>query len=160
MVSDKINEKRYINFICIALICCIFQTSWQMVNTYYWNKNIEYMRNELQNYNGLLYIPSEHEEISGFHNKELRRYIWHGIFPATSILFSKEYKQKTLLLSYDKPQDPGNGTFRNILYVISDKKISIPFGAVVDIKNQYWDLTDCAKALDKYNKENNIETDR
>ncbi len=160
MVSDKINEKRYINFICIALICCIFQTSWQMVNTYYWNKNIEYMRNELQNYNGLLYIPSEHEEISGFHNKELRRYIWHGIFPATSILFSKEYKQKTLLLSYDKPQDPGNGTFRNRLYVISDKKMSIPFGTAIDIKNDYWDLTDCAKALDKYNKENKIETDR
>lgn len=160
MVSDRINENRYINFLCIALICCIFQTGWQMVNTYYWNKNIEYMQNELQNYKELLYIPSEHEEISGFHNKELRRYIWHGIFPATSILFSKEYKQKTLLLSYDKPQDPGNGTFRNRLYVISDKKMSIPFGTAIDIKNDYWDLTECAKELDKYNKENKIKTDR
>ena len=160
MVSDRINENRYINFLCIALICCIFQTGWQMVNTYYWNKNIEYMQNELQNYKKLLYIPSEHEEISGFHNKELRRYIWHGIFPATSILFSKEYKQKTLLLSYDKPQDPGNGTFRNRLYVISDKKMSIPFGTAIDIKNDYWDLTECAKELDKYNKENKIKTDR
>lgn len=160
MVFDRINENRYINFLCIALICCIFQTGWQMVNTYYWNKNIEYMQNELQNYKELLYIPSEHEEISGFHNKELRRYIWHGIFPATSILFSKEYKQKTLLLSYDKPQDPGNGTFRNRLYVISDKKMSIPFGTAIDIKNDYWDLTECAKELDKYNKENKIKTDR
>lgn len=160
MISYRINEKRYINFLCIALICCIFQTGWQMVNTYYWNKNIEYMQNELQNYKELLYIPSEHEEISGFHNKELRRYIWHGIFPATSILFSKEYKQKTLLLSYDKPQDPGNGTFRNRLYVISDKKMSIPFGTAIDIKNDYWDLTECAKELDKYNKENKIKTDR
>lgn len=160
MVSDRINENRYINFLCIALICCIFQTGWQMVNTYYWNKNIEYMQNELQNYKELLYIPSEHEEISGFHNKELRRYIWHGIFPATSILFSKEYKQKTLLLSYDKPQDPGNGTFRNRLYVISDKKMAIPFGTAIDIKNDYWDLTECAKELDKYNKENKIKTDR
>lgn len=160
MVSDRINENRYINFLCIALICCIFQTGWQMVNTYYWNKNIEYMQNEMQNYKELLYIPSEHEEISGFHNKELRRYIWHGIFPATSILFSKEYKQKTLLLSYDKPQDPGNGTFRNRLYVISDKKMAIPFGTAIDIKNDYWDLTECAKELDKYNKENKIKTDK
>ena len=160
IVSDKINENRYINLICIALVCCIFQSVWQMVNTYYWNKNINYMKNELQNSNELLYIPSEHPELSGFHNKELRRYIWHGIFPATSILFTEEYKQKTLLLSYDEQQDPGNGTFRDILYVISDKKISIPFGAVVDIKNDYWDLTDCAKALDEYNKENKIKTNR
>ena len=158
--ANIINKNRYTNFICIALICCIFQTSWQIVNTYYWNKNIEYMQNELHNYKGLLYIPSEHKEISGFHNKELRRYIWHGIFPATSILFSKEYKQKTLLLSYDKPQDPGNGTFRNRLYVISDKKMAIPFGTAIDIKNDYWDLTECAKELDKYNKENKIKTDR
>ena len=160
MISNKINENRYTNFLCIALICCIFQTSWQIVNTYYWNKNIEYMQNELQNYKGLLYIPSEHEEISGFHNKELRRYIWHGIFPATSILFSKEYKQKTLLLSYDKTQDPGNGTFRNRLYVISDKKMSIPFGTAIDIKNDYWNLTECAEELDRYNKKNKIKTDR
>ena len=118
------------------------------------------MKNEMQNSNELLYIPSEHPELSGFHNKELRRYIWHGIFPATSILFTEEYKQKTLLLSYDEQQDPGNVTFRDILYVISDKKISIPFGAVVDIKNDYWDLTDCAKALDEYNKENKIKTNR
>ena len=159
MISAKVNDKKYTNLIIVALICCIFQTAWQMVDTYYWNQNIKYMKNELLSYNGVLYVPSEHEEISGFHNKQLRRYIWHGIFPVTSILFSEDYKQKTLLLSYDEPQDPGNGTFRSLLYVIDDKKMSVPFGTIIDIKNDYWDLTDCANSLYKYNKENNIKTD-
>lgn len=158
MISDKINYKKYSNFICIALMCCIFQTTWQMVNTYYWHQNIKYMNSELSVSNEVLYIPSEHEEISGFHNKELRRYIWHGVYPVTSILFSENYNQKTLLLTYDEQQDPGNGTYRNLLYVISDKKMSVPFGAAIDIKNYYWDLTNCANALDNYNKENNIKT--
>ncbi len=160
ITSDRINNKKYIDLICIALICCIFQTTWQIVNTFYWNKNIEYMKNELSNYKGLLYVPSEHDEISGFHSEELRRYIWHGIYSVTGILFSNEHKQKTLLLSYDEEQDPGNSPCREFLYVNSDEKMSVPFGTVIDIKNKYWDLTDCAKALDKYNKENNIKTNK
>lgn len=118
------------------------------------------MKNELLETNELLYIPSEHEELSGFHNEKLRRYIWHGIFAATSILFSDTYKQKTLLLNYDEIQDPGNNNFRNRLYVVpyNNSEMSIPFGTTISIKNDFWDLTDCAAALDKYNKEHNIET--
>lgn len=159
-ISNRFNNIKYINFICVALICCIFQSCWQMVDTYYWNKNIEYMKQELNKTNALLYIPSEHEEISSFHNEQLRRYIWHGIFTATSVLFSDTYEQRTLLMNYDENQDPGNGTFRNFLYVTpwNPSVMSMPFGAYISVKNKFWDLTDCAAALDKYNKDNNIET--
>ncbi len=159
-ISDKFHTIKYINFICVALICCIFQNCWQLVDTYYWNKNIEYMKQELDKTDALLYIPSEHEEISGFHNEQLRRYIWHGIYAATSILFSDTYEQRTLLMNYDENQDPGNGTFRNFLYVTpwNPSVMSMPFGTYISVKNKFWDLTDCAAALDKYNKENNIET--
>ncbi len=161
LTKKEINNTKISNLICIVLICGITQNCWQMVNTYYWDKNIQYMKQELNNTDDLLYIPSEHEEISSFHNEHLRRYIWHGIFAATSILFSDSYKQKTLLLNYDEKQDEGNNNFRNLLYVVpgDSNTISIPFGTKVSIKNTYWDLTDCAAALDKYNKAHNIKTD-
>lgn len=148
------------NLICIILLCCITQTCWQMVNTYYWDKNIQYMKSELKKHDGPLYIPSEHPEIANFFNDELRRYIWHSTYTFTSILFSDTYEQKTLLMHYDEKIDEGNLTFRDALYVKSDvpNAMSIPFGTTIDIKNKYWDLTKCAVALDKYNKENNIQT--
>ena len=160
-ILNKKNNKVVIsNFICITLLCGIFQTCWQIVNTYYWDKNIQYMKSELKKHDGPLYIPSEHPEIANFFNDELRRYIWHSTYTFTSILFSDTYEQKTLLMHYDEKIDEGNLTFRDALYVKSDvpNAMSIPFGTTIDIKNKYWDLTKCAVALDKYNKENNIQT--
>ena len=158
----KTNEIKFTNYICIILLCGIFQTCWQVVNTYYWDKNIQYLKDELNKCEELLYIPAEHEVISDFHHPDLRRYIYHGIYAATSILVSETYKQKTLLVNYDENQDDGNLSFRNRLYVYPNEKnkMSIPYGAEISIKNKFWDLTECAKALDKYNKEHNIQTDR
>jgi hypothetical protein len=163
-ISDLTNKKYsptiLSNLICIVLLCGITQSCWQIVNTYYWDKNIQYMKSELVNHNKPLYIPSEHPEIANFFNKELRRYIWHSSYAFTSILFSDTYEQKTLLMHYDQKIDDGNLTFREALYVKPNvsNAISIPFGTTIDIKNKYWDLTKCAEALDKYNKENNIQT--
>lgn len=163
-ISDRyrteINYTKYTNLICIVLLCGIVQTIWQYNNTYYWHKNILYMKEELAKTNDLLYIPTEHEEMSGFHNEQLRRYIWHGVFTPTSILFSDTYEQKTLLMTYDIQQDPGNTIDRAALYVRPDDsgQMSLSFGSIIDIKNKYWDLTKCAKALDEYNKQNNIQT--
>lgn len=160
----KINETslvNYTNLIIIVLICSIFQTFWQCVNTYYWDKNIQYMKTELQKEESFLYIPPKNESLSGFHNEELRRYIWHGAFTATSILFSNNYEQKNILMIYDEQVDAGNVIDRKALYVDNEnKKFSAPFGVYIDIKNKFWDLTKVAEALNKYNKENNIETYR
>ena len=64
--------------------------------------------------------------------------------------------------NYDKIQEDGNLTFRERLYVYPnvENKMSVPYGATINIKNKFWDLTNCAKELDKYNKEHNIQTDR
>ena len=131
-----------------------------MVHTYYWNKNIQYMKNELASVESPLYIPSEHDEISSFNNNQLRRYIWHGIYACTSILFSDTYEQKTLLMHYDEEVDAANHTCREYLYVIQDQEnmMNVPFNTMIDIKNRFWDLTKSAEALDKYNKEHNINT--
>lgn len=157
IINRPINQIRISNFICISLICCIFQTCWQMVNTYYWNENISYMKKELANENSELYIPEEHEEIASFFNPELRRYIWHGVYPATSIIFSDTYELKTLLVSYKESLSDGDVNERENLFV-ADGKMRVPFGANLDLKNEFWDLTKCAEALDKFNKENSIET--
>ncbi len=156
----QIDYTKYTNLICIVLLCGITQTFWQINNTYWWDKNIQYMKEELNRENSLLYIPAEHEVISDFHNEQLRRYIWHGSFTPTSILFSDDYEQKTLLMTYDIQQDEGNVIRRDLLYVKPDNsgQMSMAFGSVVDIQNKYWDLTKCAKALDEYNKKNNIQT--
>ena len=140
-------------------MCGIMQTAWQLVDTYYWDKNIQYMKSELNKTQDLLYIPSDHEEISSFFNPALRRYIWHGVFTSTSILFSESYEQKTLLLNYDEPIDGGNGSYREFLYIPKNNPdmIAIPWGWF-NIKNKFWDLTKCADALKKYDIEHNIES--
>lgn len=155
----KINKVLLSNFTCIALLCGTFQSCWQMVNTYYWDKNIQYMKSELAKHDEILYLPSEHPEIGYFHNEDLRRYIIHGAYTFTSILFSDEYAPKTVLMTYDEQLDAGDNPFREALYVAPEENtISIPYGTKVQIVNKYWDLTEFAQALDKYNKENNIQT--
>ena len=159
IMKPEYNFIRWHNLLCIALLLVSFQTLWQINNTFYWNKNIQYMKRELAKSNSPLYIPKQHKEISNFMNEDLRRYIWHSVYPVTSILFSDTYKQKTLLLNYDDIHQEGNLTFRHLLYVPKNSiKISLPFGIYADIKNDYWDLTDCAKALDEYNKKHKIKT--
>lgn len=158
--NKKYPPKVISNLICIVLLCGITQSCWQITSTYYWDKNIHYMKNELNKTDELLYLPAEHELIADFHTPTLRRYIWHGAYAFTSILFSESYEQKTLLVNYDKEQDAGNLTFRERLYILPQDKnyMMIPYGRVIKIKNRFWDLTKCAEALDKYNKENNIQT--
>lgn len=160
LIKKEINQTKFSNFICIVLLCGITQTCWQMVNTYYWNQNIQYMKNELASVETPLYIPSEHKEISSFHNNQMRRYIWHSIYTCTSILFSDSYKQKTILMHYDNEVEEANYPCREYLYVIQDleNQMKVPYNTMIDIKNRFWDLTECAKALDEYNKQNNIQT--
>ncbi len=160
-IKDVLNKPenitRTINLICICLVCGIFQANWQMVNSFFWQQNIQYMRNVLNNSDEVLYIPEEHEEVSSFFNDELRRYIWHGMYPAMSILFSETYEQKTLLSVYGETLTDGDVTQRENFYVHEDVLV-VPFGVWLKQKNAFWDLTKCAEAVDKYNTEHNIHT--
>ena len=62
---------------------------------------------------------------------------------------------------YDVQPDAGNVIERGDLFVDLEKgKMSVPFGAYIDIKNKFWNLTNVAIALDEYNKENNIKTNK
>lgn len=158
-IKVKSNTVLLTNFLIITLLCGTAQTIWQINNTYYWDKNIRYLKKELAKCEELLYIPSEHKEISSFGNQYKRRYIWHSVYAPVGILFSPEYKQKTLLVNYDETAEEGNLTFRESLYVLEDSenKMSIPFSEIIDIKNEFWDLTECAKALNEYNQKTNIK---
>lgn len=162
LFKKPLNYTKLTNYICIVLLCGIAQSCWQMAGTYFWDKNIQYMKSELNKTNDLLYIPSEHEEISGFHNPQLRRFIWHGLLTKSSILFSDTYEQKTLLMSYDKQMDNGNYNYREELYYAEgeDNKISLPYGGLYDIKNRFWDLTKCAEALRQYDIEHHIHDNK
>lgn len=160
--KKEINVVKFQNYICIVLVCGIFQTSWQIVNTYFWDKNIRYLKYELFQAKEPLYLPFEHQEISSFFNPELRRYIWYNVYTPTSILFADSNKPMTLLTGYEGDAPDGNLSLREKLYVVPDKQnaLFIPMGAEINIKNRYWDLTEAAIALDIYNKENNIQTER
>lgn len=159
VLKKEIDEVKLHNLFCIVLVLGIFQTCWQMINSYYWNENIQYMNRVLNKSTTPLFIPSQHKEISSFNNNKLRRYIWHCVYSVTSIAFSETYKQKTLLVNYDKINEKDNFTFREVLYIPAnnDNLMVVPLGGnAINVKNQFWDLTDCAKALKKYDKENNI----
>ena len=158
--SSGRHDALIVNSFCIITVCCIFQMFWQINHTYLWDKNIKYMKSELANFGDILYIPSEHEEISTFWNKDFRKYIWHSVYTSTSILFSDSYKPKSLLMHYDEEYDENNHPFREYLFVPKNSNgiIVVPVGAPLYIKNEFWDLTDFAEALDKYNSENNIKT--
>lgn len=146
-----------------TLLCGITLSAWQMVHTYYWNVNIEYMKKSLANCDKILYIPEEYDakdEISSFHNRNLRRYIWLANYASTALCLDSDYKIKHFLVHYANSDDI-NPSLREYLYVVpEDKQISIPYNMErVNIKNKFWDLTDCAEALHRYNKDNNVKTD-
>lgn len=159
----KVSEIKMQNFMCIILLCGITQTCWQLVHCYYFDQNIQFMKKELAKSEKLLYVPEEHEEISGIKNNQLHRYIYPSIFAATSILFSENYEQKVLLSHYFTPID--FVTFRNRLFVVKNPSgsqneiISIPQDSYVRIKNRFWDLTECAKAVEQDNNAKNIKED-
>lgn len=161
-LKKEINPVKLQNCFCVVLICGIFQSCWQIVNTYYWDKNIKYLKQELSNCSEPLYLPFEHEEISGFFNYKLRRYIWHCVYTPTAILFSDNKKRTILLTGYEEEPDDGNLSLREKLFVFPDKEntLFIPMGTLISFKNRYWDLTEAAQALDIYNKEHNIKTER
>ncbi len=158
--KNEINYTKFANLICIVLLCGITQNIWQSVNTYFWNKNIQFMKSELSKCGEALFAPAEHTEISSFGNQSLRRYIWHNVYTPTAILFSDDYEQKTLLMVYDTLAEENNIMHRESLYVKHDDsgQMSVMFCIIIDIMNKYWDLTKCAEALDEYNKKNHIKT--
>ena len=161
LLKKKADIVKMRNCIIIVLLCGVFQTVWQCIHCYFWDVNVQYMKNELKNTDAPLYIPSEHYEISSFFNPWFRRYIWWGNYAEMSILFSDTYKIKTLLVNYDFEMDEGNKTFRKYLYTIPEsKQISIPYGGLnIAYQNKFWDITKPAEALHKYNEEHNIITD-
>ena len=141
-----------------VLLCGISLTIWQIVNSYYFDINLKYFKTELKNCQTTLFIPEEHEEISSFSNKDLRRYIWHGNYSTTALAITKDYKIKTMPLHYNH-QDFVNNPFREYLYSIPSKNIvCLPYYVFLPTKNKFWDMTDFAAALDKYNRENDIKT--
>ncbi len=147
------------NTITIIAIVGIAQTIWQIDNTYWWNKNIEYMQDKLQKCETSLYIPDPKEPpISKFFENDKRNYIWHADYTAISILFAKDYEVKTILGIYDKLYEENNATERQLLFS-NDNNLFMPY-ITVDIKNKFWDLTEPAKALDLYNTTHNIKTNK
>lgn len=144
-----------------VLLCGITLTAWQIVHTYYWNQNIAYLKNEINNCNEILYFPEEHEEISSFYNDKLRRYIWHGNYAATQIIFDDNYEINTLLMHYNEQEKEGDNSYRAGLWASPENnKIGIPYGTAVSIVNKFWNLEKVAKDLDDFNTKNNIQTNK
>ena len=152
---EKFNTAKYTNLICIVLICGIFQTTWQIVNTYYWHKNITFIKTQIAESKDTLFIPDAEKALSSYFDGRFYRYIWHNTYPALSILLSPEYEQKTLLTFYKTEKVPVVNFYEKDLYKF-ENYLSVPalqHHNYIDIKNKYWDLTKCAEEVDKYNKQ-------
>lgn len=146
----------YSNLLTVGLMCTIAQTIWQINNSYWFNKNIEYMQKELKACPNALYIPEEHEEMSSFINKDLRRYIWNFSYTSTSILFAPQKEIKTILMQPSKDR-VGNFSYREWLYVNDNEMFTIPTQNL-HIRNKFWDATKVTDALDDYNRAHHLRT--
>ena len=151
-------EKLYIP----VLLCGITLSGWQIVTTYYWNQNVAYMKECINNCNEPLYIPSEDsgKEIASFFSPTLRRYIWNANFVSTALALEPNVEIKKIILHYDNyDAEKNNPTLREQQFVVLEKGvIGMPYYGVINIKNKFWDLTEPAKALDEYNKKYSIKT--
>lgn len=145
-----------------VFLCGITLSAWQIVSTFYWNENIGYMKNCLENCKEPLYMASldKEKEISSFFNPMIRRYIWNANFFSTALALEPEREIKNIILHYEEPGlDKNNPTKREQQFVILEKGVmGLPYDGVIDIENKFWDLSIPAKALDKYNKEHSIKT--
>ena len=145
-----------------VLLCGITLTGWQIVETYYWNQNVSFMKENINNCQGALYVPSteKDKEIASFFNSDLRRYIWNANFVSTALALEPNYEVKKIILHYDEDTvDKSNPSKRAYQFSILDKGIiGMPYSDVINIKNKFWDLSEPAEALDKYNREHSIQT--
>lgn len=156
-IKKKPSEVLCANILTIALICTISQTIWQINNSYWFNKNIEYMKNELKVCKSFLYVPEEHNsEMGSFFNKDSRRYLWNFAYTASSILFAPNKEIKTLLIQPQENTDGGgNLSYRDYLCVNDEKHFIIPT-AIISRENSFWDATKVTKALNEYNKSHGL----
>jgi hypothetical protein len=160
------DNKNLFNLLYIpVLLCGISLSSWGIVNTFFWNQNIDYCKKILSINTSPLCITSQDDnsEISSFMNKKLRRYIWYNMYTITSLAISPDYEVKSILMHYDNnvKDIEGNFTQREALFAIPDKNIiGVPFDNIFSIKNRFWDLSKPASALDKYNTEHHIPTNK
>lgn len=159
-IKKPISKTLCSNIFTIALLCTITQTIWQMTNTYWFNKNIEYMKKELETSAPLYFSKTGKDEIASFFNKDLRRYIWNFSYTSSSILFAPDKEINAIIMQPAESTDGGgNISFPQDLFVIDRHDFFIPV-ASLDIKNEFWDATKVTKELDKYNKEHGLRVSK
>ena len=130
-----------------------------MDHTYYWNENINYIREKLDNFGAHIYVPAADEDLSSFFNEDLRRYIWANGYPALSILSNKKYKTKTFLFPPEETKSPADETYLSHIWVSKERGImSIPIGTTLSIRNKFWDLSDCVDEIENYIESTGVET--
>lgn len=135
----------YTNLLTITLICMVAHTIWQINNTFWFNRNVQFMLKEMQESKTSLQAMSP-DEFRNAHNKSLRRYFYDSNYIASSILFTPKKKIKTLLI----PLTYYNTNFRP--YVNEQNLFVIPPFFEYKIKNQFWDITKQEEALLKQQK--------
>lgn len=156
--QKKLFEKMYIP----VFLCGIMLSGWQIVTTYYWNQNVAYMKECIENSKETLYFPSHdpEKEISSFFSPTLRRYIWNANFTNTALALEPNVEVKKMILQRTTFKiERDNPTLIGQQFAVLEKGVmGMPYYGVINIKNKFWDLTEPAKAIDKYNKENSIKT--
>lgn len=142
-----------------VLFCGIALTCWQMVHTYFWSENLNYIRTELDNCTEHIYVPAPDQDMSSFFNEELRRYPWTNGYPALSILTNKKYKIKTFLFPPEETKSPADYPYSEQIWISRERGIiSIPINITLSIQNKFWDLSDCIDEMESYIDATGIET--
>lgn len=149
IIADSLKKKEssifYTNLFTIILICAITHTIWQINNTFWFNRNVQFMLEEMQKSPTPLRIINK-DEVYNTHHKFFRRYFYDSNYTGSSILFAPEKEIKTLLI----PSPSFNTKY--IPYIDSKNLFTIPPSFKYELKTQFWDITKQKEALPELKK--------
>ncbi len=146
-VNDRLNFKLnnifFSNLLTIVCLTGMIYTMWQINHTYLFHKDYTFFSSNIKKINKPLIRYSKVKNL--YNRRELRIYHTSDTLIAESILFSKSYKIKTVVLPPRNIDDPSYKFYVDK----KDRNLNTPFMANIDIKNRFWDLTKVSETLEK-----------
>ena len=139
----KYNKNVYSNLIVLSSIIGILHFGWQINSSFYAYEYVSYLQNVLKNAKKTIVKLPEEAKYKDF-------YVYDSCFGSMqrSVLFSPEYKVKSIMFPGKTNRDYGSTCYDNIAYTYyleDEDELSLQYSVSLEVKNQYWDMTKIAK---------------
>lgn len=148
----KVGNIFYTNILTIICFTGILYSIWQINHSYYFYKDYKYFQNKMDTISKVMVTPDEVSDI--YSRLERRRYHFMNTFTTESILFSDKFKINHIVVP-EKVSSGYSEKYQCYVY-LKDYKFYVDKSGIlhlpyinIDVKNDFWDLTDITKELEK-----------